>query len=95
MYTTEPWLKQYLKDIILSRLIWWLILPVLQYIYKRAFEPRETDRHRIPDGKSIINAELKTGDSIVFCQMSSAMAAAFRVKPIGGIAVTLHITLRM
>ena len=36
------------------------------HFYKRAFEPRETYRHRIPDGKSIINAELKTGDSIVF-----------------------------
>ena len=36
------------------------------HFYKRAFEPREIYRHRIPDGKSIINAELKTGDSIVF-----------------------------
>jgi PhnB protein len=63
--------------------------------YKYAFEPREIYRHRIQDGKSIINAELKIGDSIVFCQMSSAMVSAFHVKPIGGIAVTLHITLRM
>ena len=25
------------------------------HFYKRAFEPRETYRHRIPDGKSIIS----------------------------------------
>ncbi|MDW0283545.1 MAG: hypothetical protein QN720_13640 [Nitrososphaeraceae archaeon] len=77
----------------LSRLIWWLIMRVLQYIYKRAFEPRETYRHRIPDGKSIISRAENRRFHNSF--VSTPMAAAFRVKPIGGIAVTLHITLRM
>ena len=63
------------------------------HFYKCAFEPRETYRHRIPDGKSIISrAENRRFHSSF---VSSPMAAAFRVKPIGGIAVTLHITLRM
>jgi uncharacterized glyoxalase superfamily protein PhnB len=34
--------------------------------YKHAFEARETYRHPSPDGKSIINAELKIGNSIMF-----------------------------
>ena len=63
------------------------------HFYKHAFEPRETYRHRIPDGKSIISrAENRRFHSSF---VSSPMAVAFRVKPIGGIAVTLHITLRM
>jgi uncharacterized glyoxalase superfamily protein PhnB len=63
------------------------------HFYKRAFEPRETYRHRIPDGKSIISRaeNWRFHNSFV----STPMAAAFRVKPIGGIAVTLHITLGM
>jgi uncharacterized glyoxalase superfamily protein PhnB len=71
VYTTEPWLKQYLKDIILSRPIWWLIMrggeggEAAIHFYKYSFEPREIYRHRIPDGKSIINAKLKMGDSLV------------------------------
>jgi hypothetical protein len=36
----------------------------LQYISISVHFPRETYRHRIPDGKSIINAKLKIGDSI-------------------------------
>jgi PhnB protein len=35
------------------------------HFYKYAFEPREIYRNRIPDGKSIINAKLKIGDSLV------------------------------
>ena len=35
------------------------------HFYKYSFEPREIYRHRIPDGKSIINAKLKIGDSLV------------------------------
>ena len=63
------------------------------HFYKYAFEPREIYRNRIPDGKSIISrAENRRFHSSF---VSSHMAAAFRVKPIGGIAVTLHITLRM
>jgi PhnB protein len=33
--------------------------------YKRAFDAKETYRHPSPDGKSIVNAELKIGDSVV------------------------------
>ena len=63
------------------------------HFYKCAFEPRETYRHRIPDGKSIISRAENRRFHNSF--VSTPMAAAFRVKPIGGIAVTLHITLRM
>lgn len=63
--------------------------------YKRAFEARETFRHRSPDGKSIINAELKIGDSIVLLSEEFRHGCCLSRKPIGGIAVTLHITLRM
>jgi PhnB protein len=33
--------------------------------YKRAFDAKETYRHPGPDGKSIVNAELKIEDSIL------------------------------
>ena len=33
--------------------------------YKCAFGAQETYRHHGPDGKSIMNAELKIGDSII------------------------------
>jgi PhnB protein len=33
--------------------------------YKRSFDAKETYRHPTPDGKIIVNAELKMGDSVV------------------------------
>ena len=65
------------------------------HFYKRAFEARETYRHRSPDGKNIINAGLKIGDSIVLLSDEFRHGCCRSPKPIEGIAVTLHITLRM
>jgi PhnB protein len=59
--------------------------------YKRAFEARETYRLHGPDGKSIINAELKIGDSIVLLSDEFPQGGCRSPKSIGGSAVTLHI----
>ncbi|CAN5327401.1 hypothetical protein BH18THE2_BH18THE2_06410 [soil metagenome] len=55
------------------------------HFYKRAFEARETYRHRIPDGKNIINAELKRGDSIVLLSDEFRHGCCLSRKLIGGL----------
>jgi PhnB protein len=59
--------------------------------YKRAFDAKETYRHPGPDGKSIVNAELKIGDSIVLLSDEFPHGGCRSPNSIGGSAVTLHI----
>lgn len=62
--------------------------------YKRAFGAVENYRHNSPDGKSIVHAELKIGDSIVMLSdefIHGEMKGCRSPKSIGGSAVTLHI----
>jgi PhnB protein len=59
--------------------------------YKRAFEAQETYRHLGPDGKSIINAELKIWDSIILLSDEFPHGECRSPKSIGGTAITLHI----
>ena len=59
--------------------------------YKRAFDAKETYRHPTPDGKSIVNAELKIGDSIVLLSDEFPHGGCRSPNSIGGTAVTLHI----
>ena len=59
--------------------------------YKRAFGAKETYRHPTPDGKSIVNAELKIGDSIVLLSDEFPHGESRSPHSIGGTAVTLHI----
>ena len=59
--------------------------------YKRAFDAKETYRHPSPDGKSIVNAELKIGDSIVLLSDEFPHGGSRSPNSIGGSAVTLHI----
>ena len=59
--------------------------------YKRAFEAKETYRHLGPDGKSILNAELKIGDSMLLLSDEFPHGGCRSPKSIGGSAVTLHI----
>jgi PhnB protein len=59
--------------------------------YKRAFDAKETYRHPGPDGKSIINAELRIGDSILLLSDEFPHGGCLSPKSIGGSAVTLHI----
>jgi PhnB protein len=59
--------------------------------YKRAFEAKETSRLHGPDGKSIINAELKIGDSKVLLSDEFPHEGSRSPSTIGGTAVTLHI----
>jgi PhnB protein len=59
--------------------------------YKRAFEARETSRLNDPDGKNIINAELKIGDSIVLLSDEFPQESSRSPSSIGGTAVTIHI----
>lgn len=59
--------------------------------YKRAFDAKETYRYPGPDEKSIINAELKVGDSIVLLSDEFPHGGCRSPSSIGGTAVTLHI----
>ncbi len=63
--------------------------------YKRAFEAVEKYRHNGPDGKSIMNAEIKIGDSpILLSDEFSHEGDTGRCrspKSIGGSAVTIHL----
>lgn len=59
--------------------------------YKRAFDAIETYRLQGPDGKSILNAKLKTGDSMVLLSDGFPHGGCRSPKSIGGSAVTLHI----
>jgi uncharacterized glyoxalase superfamily protein PhnB len=59
--------------------------------YKRAFEAKETSRLYDPDGKSIINAELKIGDSIVLLSDEFPHEGSRSPNSIGGTTVTLHV----
>jgi PhnB protein len=59
--------------------------------YKCAFDAKETYRLHGPDGKSILNAELKIGDSKVLLSDEFPHGGCRSPKSIGGSAVTLHI----
>ena len=59
--------------------------------YKRAFGAKETRRHHGPDGKSIMNAELKIGDSIILLSDEFPHGGCRLPKSIGGTAVMLYI----
>jgi PhnB protein len=59
--------------------------------YKSAFGDKETCRHHGPDGKSIMNAELKIGDSIILLSDEFPHGGCRLPKSIGGTAVMLHI----
>ena len=59
--------------------------------YKRAFDAKETYRLHGPDGKSILNAELKIGDSTVLLSDEFPHGGCRSPNSIGGSAVTLHI----
>jgi PhnB protein len=59
--------------------------------YKCAFEAKETYRHLGPDGKSILNAEVKIGNSMILLSDEFPHGGCRSPKSIGGSAVTLHI----
>src|SRR5919204_819511 len=59
--------------------------------YKHAFEAIERYRHFGPDGKSIINAELKIGDSIILLSDEFPMGKCRSPKSIGGSTAMMHI----
>jgi PhnB protein len=59
--------------------------------YKHAFGAIEIYRHHSPDGKSVINAELKIGDSIILLSDEFPLGKCRSPKSIGGSAVTIHL----
>jgi len=59
--------------------------------YKHAFGAIEIYRHNSPDGKSVINAELKIGDSIILLSDEFPLGKCRSPKSIGGSAVTIHL----
>jgi uncharacterized glyoxalase superfamily protein PhnB len=59
--------------------------------YKRAFDAKEGYRLQGPKGKSILHAELRIGDSIVFLSDEFPHGGCISPKSLGRSAVTLHI----
>jgi PhnB protein len=59
--------------------------------YKKAFGAEETMRMSGPDGKSVMHAELKIGDSIFFVGDEAPDMGALSPQSIGGTPCTLHL----
>jgi PhnB protein len=59
--------------------------------YKKAFGAEELGRHPGPDGKSIMHALLKIGDSMLMLNDECPEMGARGPLSIGGTAVTMHV----
>ena len=59
--------------------------------YKKAFGAEEISRMTGPDGRSVMHAELKIGDSIFFLGDESPDQGALSPQTIGGTPVSLHL----
>jgi uncharacterized glyoxalase superfamily protein PhnB len=59
--------------------------------YKKAFGARELGRLATPDGKSIVHADLKVGDSHVFLADEVPKTGCLAPESIGGTPVTIHL----
>ena len=59
--------------------------------YKQAFGAEEKRRASGPDGKSIMHAELRIGDSVVFLNDEFPEMGALSPLAMNGTAVTLHL----
>ena len=59
--------------------------------YKRAFGAQELTRMPGPDGKGVIHAEIKIGDSIVFLNDELPDKGSRSPQSLGGIAGMLHL----
>ena len=59
--------------------------------YKRAFGAEELTRMNGPDGESIMHAELRIGDSVLFLCGEFPEMGARSPQSIGGTPVTLHL----
>ena len=59
--------------------------------YKRAFGAKELERMPGPDGQSIMHAELKIGDSIVFLADEFPDMGSRAPESLGGTTGTLHV----
>lgn len=59
--------------------------------YKRAFGAQELSRMPGPDGKGVIHAEIKIGDSIVFLNDELPDMGSRSPQSLGGIASMLHL----
>src|SRR5215471_19336553 len=58
--------------------------------YKKAFGAQETSRHMTPDGKAVMHAQLKIGDSVVMLA-NEFPPMCLSPKSRGGTSVSLHI----
>lgn len=59
-------------------------------LYKKAFGAQEVSRHMTPDGKSVMHAQLKIGNSMVMLA-SEFPPSCLSPKSRGGTSVTLHL----
>ncbi len=59
--------------------------------YKKAFDAKEVMRMMAPDGKSIMHAEIKLGDSIVCISDEHPQCGVSSPQTLGGVASTLFL----
>jgi PhnB protein len=59
--------------------------------YKKAFEAQEIARMPGPDGKSIMHAQIKIGDSMVMLNDEFPQMGAFSPQHLNGTPVTIHL----
>src|SRR5207249_7871660 len=59
--------------------------------YKRAFGAEEIGRHLGPDGKSVMHAEIKIGDSLLMLNDEFPQMGALSPTSVGGTSSTLHL----
>jgi PhnB protein len=62
--------------------------------YKKALGAREVMRMRGPDGKGVMHAEIKIGDSVVFLGDESPNMSCRSPQSLGGSTAALHIYVR-
>jgi len=59
--------------------------------YKKAFGAEESERMNGPDGKSVMHAELRIGDSLFFVGDEAPDMGALSPQSIGGTPCTIHL----
>jgi uncharacterized glyoxalase superfamily protein PhnB len=59
--------------------------------YKKAFGAKEVDRHYLPDGKTIVHAQLKMGDSALMLSDEMPQMSCLSPQTVGGASSSLYV----
>ncbi len=59
--------------------------------YKKAFGAKERGRHYLPDGKTVMHAELKIGDSVLMLSDEMPQMQCLSPQTVGGASSSLYV----